>query len=123
VGGMFEGLAPTLLREMPGYFVFFGTYEGVKEALPPSTASTFLAGGLAGVSLWTATFPFDVIKSRQQVGVARGRWWAVGGAIIREEGIGALYCGLRPTLVRTFPATGVLLLTVEYVKAALGPLV
>ena len=35
VGGMFEGLAPTLLREMPGYFVFFGTYEGVKVALPP----------------------------------------------------------------------------------------
>lgn len=26
--GLFRGLVPTLAREMPGYFFFFGGYEG-----------------------------------------------------------------------------------------------
>lgn len=28
--GLFRGLVPTLVREMPGYFCFFGGYEGVR---------------------------------------------------------------------------------------------
>lgn len=28
--GLFRGLVPTLAREMPGYFFFFGGYEGEK---------------------------------------------------------------------------------------------
>lgn len=28
VQGLFRGLVPTLAREMPGYFFFFGGYEG-----------------------------------------------------------------------------------------------
>ena len=29
VGGLFRGLTPTFMREMPGYFFFFGAYEEV----------------------------------------------------------------------------------------------
>lgn len=29
VSGFFRGLVPTLAREMPGYFFFFGAYEGM----------------------------------------------------------------------------------------------
>lgn len=29
VTGLFRGLIPTLAREMPGYFFFFGGYEGL----------------------------------------------------------------------------------------------
>lgn len=36
--------------------------------------------------------------------------------IVREEGIGALYNGLTPTLIRTIPATATLFITVEYTK-------
>lgn len=29
IPGLFRGLTPTLMREMPGYFFFFGGYEGM----------------------------------------------------------------------------------------------
>lgn len=29
VQGLFRGLVPTIMREMPGYFFFFGGYEGI----------------------------------------------------------------------------------------------
>lgn len=35
IRGMFKGLGPTMLREMPGYFVFFGAYEGTRTLLAP----------------------------------------------------------------------------------------
>ena len=31
---------------------------------------TWISGGIAGVVLWTAIFPADVIKSRQQVSIS-----------------------------------------------------
>lgn len=31
--GLFCGLTPTFMREMPGYFFFFGGYEGARELL------------------------------------------------------------------------------------------
>lgn len=37
-------------------------------------------------------------------------------AVIRNEGILALYNGLLPSLIRTFPATGALFCAVEYSK-------
>ncbi len=40
----------------------------------------------------------------------------MGYAIMRQEGVMALYNGLLPTLLRTFPATGALFCAVEYSK-------
>lgn len=36
--------------------------------------------------------------------------------IARTEGIGAFYNGLKPTLIRTIPATATLFVTYEYTK-------
>lgn len=33
VPGLFRGLTSTFAREMPGYFFFFGGYEGCRELL------------------------------------------------------------------------------------------
>ncbi len=75
VPGLFRGLTPTFMREMPGYFFFFFAYEMTREALKPEGGTkedvgplgTMFAGGIAGVTLWTIIFPADVIKSRLQV--------------------------------------------------------
>ena len=34
--GLFRGFTPTLAREVPGYFFFFGGYEGCKYLLTPA---------------------------------------------------------------------------------------
>ena len=120
--GLFRGLSATLVREMPGYFFFFGGYELTKVALTdgkPEEAGlvdTIIAGGVGGVVLWTAIFPFDLVKSRIQVeGLNQGMFNVMFG-IIRKSGFRSLYKGLTPTLLRTFPSTGALFVAYEYSK-------
>ncbi|CAD7089812.1 unnamed protein product [Hermetia illucens] len=124
IPGLFRGLTPTFVREMPGYFFFFGGYEGARELLrkPNQTKDeigplkTMLAGAVGGVTLWTVIFPADVIKSRVQVNGLKVPMIAMGMDIARKEGILALYNGLVPTVCRTIPATATLFVVYEYSK-------
>ncbi|XP_063375285.1 mitochondrial ornithine transporter 1 [Cydia amplana] len=124
IQGLFRGLVPTIMREMPGYFFFFGGYEGTRELLTKPGQSkddigplrTMVAGAAGGLVLWTVIFPSDVIKSRVQISNKSQRFLAVGLEIVKQEGALALYNGLKPTLVRTIPATAVLFLVYEYSK-------
>lgn len=75
-----------------------------------------IAGAVGGLTLWTVIFPADVIKSRIQIGSIKASMLSVGAQIVREEGVAALYNGLKPTIVRTIPATAVLFVVYEYTK-------
>jgi len=124
IGGLFHGLRPTFMREMPGYFCFFFAYEFTREMFVKEGQSkddigalgTIVSGGVAGTTLWTIIFPADVIKSRQQVSGVSEPLFRSGLNIARSEGALALYNGLTPTLIRTFPATGALFFAYEYSK-------
>ncbi|XP_052828371.1 mitochondrial ornithine transporter 1 [Octopus bimaculoides] len=132
IPGLYKGLTSTILREMPGYFFFFGGYEltrhlfipkgGTKEDVGP--VGTIISGGVGGLALWTAIFPADVVKSRIQVqstvGKAAPSFLSVFLTVLKTEGVAALYKGLGPTLLRTFPSTGGLFLTVELTKKYMG---
>ncbi|WAQ99706.1 ORNT1-like protein [Mya arenaria] len=112
IRGLFKGLTATFMREIPGYVFFFGAFR------------TVLSGGVGGVCLWVTIFPADVVKSRVQVastaGMLEPTFRSVIKQIYKEEGIQALYKGLGPTVLRTFPATGALFLAYETTKKWLG---
>ncbi|CAH8532569.1 unnamed protein product [Schistosoma mattheei] len=118
------GLGATFAREMPGYFFFFGGYEACRTLMTPTNGrkddlgpiKTVIAGGIGGVSLWVAIFPFDVVKSRMQIGHHTVTSSSIAHGNKRNEGIRSLYRGLGPTLLRTFPATGALFLAVEWTR-------
>ncbi|XP_068920715.1 mitochondrial ornithine transporter 1 isoform X3 [Petaurus breviceps papuanus] len=122
--GFYHGLSSTLLREVPGYFFFFGGYElsrsffasgRSKDELGP--IPLMLSGGFGGICLWIAVYPVDCIKSRIQVLSMSGKQAGFVGtfaSVLKNEGIGALYSGLKPTLIRAFPANGALFLAYEY---------
>ncbi|RWS16888.1 mitochondrial ornithine transporter 1-like protein [Dinothrombium tinctorium] len=135
IQGLFKGLLPTLSREMPGYFFFFGGYEFTKVFLTNSfkiygstseenssdvgPIITIMSGGVGGVCFWTAVFPFDVVKSRIQVKSSNTSMMRVLVSIARTEGIAGLYNGLFPTILRSFPSTGALFFAYEYTKTLL----
>jgi solute carrier family 25 carnitine/acylcarnitine transporter 20/29 len=52
-------------REIPANFIYFSTYDSLRER----NYSIELAGGLAGVSSWGLTYPFDTLKTRMQTHV------------------------------------------------------
>ncbi|XP_058793813.1 mitochondrial ornithine transporter 1 isoform X2 [Phymastichus coffea] len=124
IPGLFRGLTSTIAREMPGYFFFFGGYELTRELLAKPGQSrdeigwqkTMVAGAVGGSILWLVIFPADVVKSRIQVQNLRTPAIVIAKEIVKKEGVSALYNGLKPTLIRTVPATATLFLTYEYVK-------
>lgn len=58
----FNGLFMTIMRESLGYGTYFYIYDVMKNKYDNST---FISGGVAGMSNWTITYPIDVIKNRQ----------------------------------------------------------
>jgi len=125
--GMFRGLTATFTREMPGYFFFFMAYEFSRDMLRSPGQSkddigalkTVVSGGVAGVTLWTIIFPADVVKSRLQVAGSSTPMLKMMRDIYTKEGVFALYNGLGPSILRTFPATGALFLAYETSKKAM----
>ncbi|XP_048270078.1 mitochondrial ornithine transporter 1 [Bombus terrestris] len=124
IKGLFTGLSSTIAREMPGYFFFFGGYEVTRELLTKPNESrndigwqkTMVAGAVGGSVLWLVIFPADVVKSRIQVKNLKSPALVVMKDIVKNEGISSLYNGLKPTLIRTVPATATLFVTYEYSK-------
>ncbi|KAI3410055.1 hypothetical protein GPALN_006419 [Globodera pallida] len=120
----FNGLTPTMAREIPGYFCFFGAYEFSRALLRPADSTTkeeigllrtAVSGAVGGIALWTSIFPVDVVKSRMQItGCKKASELFL--RIVREEGVSALYKGLFPTLIRTCIASGALFITFENIK-------
>lgn len=112
IRGVYQGLCSTILRECPAYAIYFGIYETLmqrslnkynsKSEIPLLHITTY--GALAGVFLWVGTFPFDVIKSRIQADNIQDRKYKsilqTFNHIVKENGVGGLYKGLPPCLVR-----------------------
>lgn len=128
--GMYQGLTSTLMREMPGYFFFFGGYElsrtlftragQTKDDLGP--IPLMVSGGFGGACLWIAVYPIDCVKSRIQVLSMAGHqagFFNTFSSILRKEGIKAIYSGLTPTMIRAFPANGALFLAYELSRRAM----
>uniref|UniRef100_A0A8B9IWD0 Mitochondrial ornithine transporter 1 n=1 Tax=Amazona collaria TaxID=241587 RepID=A0A8B9IWD0_9PSIT len=99
--GFYRGLSSTLLREVPGYFFFFGGYElsrtffasgRSKDELGP--IPLLLSGGFGGSCLWIAVYPVDCVKSRIQVLSMAGKQTGFLGTfvtVVRTEGEYAAY--------------------------------
>uniref|UniRef100_A0A7E4VL88 Mitochondrial ornithine transporter 1 n=1 Tax=Panagrellus redivivus TaxID=6233 RepID=A0A7E4VL88_PANRE len=129
VRSFFVGMTPTLVREVPGYFSFFGAYEFSRYMFTPpgktkddiGLARTACSGAIGGMTLWTLAFPADVIKSRMQV-TGTGSFGSVFFNILKHEGVRALYKGLAPTLIRTCAASSCLFIAYENTKRFLHTL-
>ena len=86
-----RGLTTTTMRETLAMITYFTSYNYYKEM----ELHTLISGGLAGLTNWTATYPIDVIRSRQiaqnitiKEAFSQGYLWR-----------GFNVCALRATLV------------------------
>ena len=121
--GLYRGNCCTLLREIPGCFCWFGTYELVcqtfsthgngKENLSPVVH--MLGGGIAGVAYWTSGYVADTVKTQIQTNPSlEGKGFRyVLSSIYAKEGIRGLYRGLVITCFRATPAHAIMFLAYE----------
>ncbi|XP_054166311.1 mitochondrial carnitine/acylcarnitine carrier protein-like [Oppia nitens] len=115
IRSIYKGTAATLLRDVPASGMYFMTYEWLQQVLTPegksrsdlSAGRTLFAGGMAGIFNWMVAIPPDVLKSRLQT-APEGKYpngiRDVFRLMLKEEGIGALYKGATPVMLRAFPA-------------------
>lgn len=124
VRGLYKGMVPTILREVPAYAGQFTVYEFVKNLLqqragPDATlgsASLLTAGGCAGIAAWVFSYPQDVVKVQIQVrhkGQQQyphrfydGGFISCWQDIVRRETWRGLWKGFSTCLVRAFVANG-----------------
>eukprot|EP00405_Crypthecodinium_cohnii_P011732 CAMPEP_0206427480 /NCGR_PEP_ID=MMETSP0324_2-20121206/5063_1 /ASSEMBLY_ACC=CAM_ASM_000836 /TAXON_ID=2866 /ORGANISM="Crypthecodinium cohnii, Strain Seligo" /LENGTH=678 /DNA_ID=CAMNT_0053892763 /DNA_START=650 /DNA_END=2686 /DNA_ORIENTATION=+ len=129
VRGLWRGHGATLLRVAPysaTSFCVFDTYKDKVRKLSPSLSDVsvrFLAGGAAGMTATTLTYPLDLFRARMAAhkgleGPYDG-YLRAGIHVARTEGGRALFSGLRPTLLGIVPYSGITFCLFETFKAHL----
>lgn len=112
VRGVFKGQTITILREVPGFGMYFVSYEWMLKKLCPdgnvNPAAILFAGGMAGTASWITCYPMDVIKSRIQADgmFEAAKYNGIRDCVkqsIRAEGLSVLTRGLSTTIIRAFP--------------------
>lgn len=143
---LFRGLSPTLVAMFPYVGLEFMVYEqlklaytarfidsknpdeaaGARQQAVVSVAAMLVMGAVAGTIAQTVCHPLDVVRKRLQLQGIGGRpvvYRSMVGAsmgIVRGEGIGGLYKGLRPCYWSVLPSAGVSYLVYERAKAMMG---
>ncbi|XP_030744825.1 solute carrier family 25 member 48 isoform X1 [Echinops telfairi] len=123
LAGLYRGASAMLLRDVPGYCLYFIPYVFLNEWITPearagpSPSAVWLAGGLAGAISWGTATPMDVMKSRLQAdGVYFSKYRGVLDCIsqsYRQEGLKVFFRGITVNAVRGFPMSAAMFLGYE----------
>jgi hypothetical protein len=88
-----NGVGTTLIRESFSTALYMGIYFNMEER-----NGALVSGGCAGLASWTATYPIDVIKTRQMTMVDKNLTFYQGykmGSLWK----GFMACAIRAVLV------------------------
>uniref|UniRef100_UPI0037E953DB mitochondrial glutathione transporter SLC25A40 n=1 Tax=Semicossyphus pulcher TaxID=241346 RepID=UPI0037E953DB len=132
---LWRGLGPTLFRDVPFSAMYWYNYEKGKSWLceqnntrEPTFTITFLSGAVSGSIASIVTLPFDVVKTRRQVELGELQaknlssevstsTFSVMSRIVAQDGVGGLFAGFLPRLIKVAPACAIMISTYEFGKA------
>ena len=87
-----------------------------------TTVDFLMLSGVAKVFAGSATYPYQVIRTRLQMYDAEHMYQNAGDVVVkvwRQEGVTGFYRGLGPNLLRVLPSTWVTFLVYEKTKVYL----
>ena len=111
---LYRGWTATLFREVPGYGIYFYTYNKITSYFGKNSLSIFAAGGLSGLSAWICIYPADYIKTRMQY--YQTPFSTTTKNILKENGLLGMYKGCSLALARAFILHCGVFTAYEYVK-------
>ena len=97
---LFNGLSACFFREVPGYAIYFSTYNFLNSIINEkykNPLTTLVNGGLSGVSAWLVIYPFDTIKTNMQQN--NTKFTETARSLIKD---GRIYRGIHWSLMRAF---------------------
>ncbi|XP_025974051.1 solute carrier family 25 member 48 isoform X3 [Dromaius novaehollandiae] len=123
IAGIYRGAGAMLLRDVPGYCLYFIPYAFFcgwitpDGCISPNPSSVWLAGGVAGAISWGTATPMDVVKSRLQAdGVYVNKYKGILDCILQSyqsEGLKVFFRGITLNAVRGFPTSSAMFLGYE----------
>lgn len=144
LAGFYSGIAPTMLVAVPNFAISYSVYGTLKEYTlddelfynlrridadsgEPKLGLmlTVLCGALSGFIATAITFPMDTIRRRMQIQnlhVAPENRLTSAEQLMRlvnHEGLGSLYRGLTPEMLKVIPMVGTMFLVYEWSKELL----
>lgn len=129
--GLWKGLFPTILRDVPFSSIYWTSYETCKkyfDVKDPTVGFSFCAGAASGSIAALCTVPFDVVKTHQQIefgetviytdkpGKPSGTF-ATMIKIFKANGVQGLFAGVVPRLIKVAPACAIMIASFEYGKS------
>ncbi|KAH8304933.1 hypothetical protein KR018_005585, partial [Drosophila ironensis] len=135
IWGLWRGLRPTILRDVPFSGMYWPMYEFLKlrlsDTAQPAFAVSFLSGVVAGSVSAVLTTPFDVVKTHEQIeygerviftdspvrDLGRRTTFSRLAAIYKMHGVRGLFAGVGPRLLKVAPACAIMISTFEYSKS------
>tara|TARA_B100000900_G_scaffold338678_1_gene300933 strand:+ start:939 stop:1658 length:720 start_codon:yes stop_codon:yes gene_type:complete len=97
---LFNGLSACFFREVPGYAIYFSTYNFLNKITKNNNNNLFktlINGGASGVSAWLVIYPFDTIKTNMQQN--NTKFIDTARTLIKD---GRIYHGIHWSLMRAF---------------------
>jgi len=121
--GLWLGLVPTLLRDVPFSVIYWSSYESLKNSFKqttPTTTFSFFAGSLSGTVAAVVTLPFDVVKTHRQIDIDKPKkgnsLLSSMNDIYKSQGVRGLFTGLGPRIAKVAPACAIMITSFEYGK-------
>ena len=129
--GFYSGLFPTYIKDVPHSALTYGFYEFYQHIFNhldrKYTTWNFMIGFLSAFSSTCITHPFDVIRTRMQLGHLMSdpghRYSGVSDAfykIHKNDGVRGFYRGLVPKLMRKSSHSGIVTSVYEILRRSLG---
>ncbi|KAK6454073.1 membrane transporter, mitochondrial carrier family [Scheffersomyces xylosifermentans] len=142
IGTLFTGLQITLWRDVPFSGIYWSSYELLKDNISRALhadfnsskphqsdewkvfATSFLSGSISGCIAAFFTNPFDVGKTRMQItsSISKGKKIKEPSMfnflinIYKKEGVGALYAGFGPRVMKVAPSCAIMISSYEVGK-------
>nr|XP_046152107.1 solute carrier family 25 member 48-like [Oncorhynchus gorbuscha] len=123
IWGLYRGAAAMVLRDVPGYTLYFIPYALFRRWLSsegrssPHPCSIWVSGGLAGSISWVTATPADVVKSRLQADALHARKYrGIVHCVVQSyktEGIHVFFRGASVNAIRGFPMSATMFLGYE----------
>jgi solute carrier family 25, member 39/40 len=127
-GGIYAGLAPTLVMGIPNTIIYFYCYEELatklRQEYPTEPIVPAIAGASARFVASLSTAPFELLRTQQAARVGAGAaasnsdkgMVAEFRSMIRSDGVSSLFRGVWPTLMRDVPFSAVYWICIESMR-------